>query len=211
MTSQAQPPGRPGPVPQRPMPPRPPMPTPGGGFAAPPPRPPVQTGQGPRFGPRHGGAPRPQQLSWLAVAAVVLGILVPPVGIVLGVLARRQIAASAAAMDNSVRLTGRPAATAGIVLGTVLTLAGAALAVVLLVVVPNGWLPSSDLSAASVQSTIEKTVPLPAGSVHCPGSLPAQLGASITCTGTQNNAPVSLKATVSSVNGRDVKFDITKV
>ena len=46
-------------------------------------------------------------------------------------------------------------------LGILLTLAEAALAVALFVAVPQGWLPSSDLPATSVQSTIEKTVPLP--------------------------------------------------
>ena len=214
MSSQVPPPGRPGPVPPRPVPPRPPMPGPGvpsagRGFAAPPPRPPVQSAYGSQ-GPRRGPATRQHQLSSLAVAAVVVAVLVPPVGLVLGIVARRQIARSAAAMDDSVRLTGAPAATAAIVLGILLTLAEAALAVALFVAIPQGWLPSSDLPATSVQSTIEKTVPLPAGSVRCPGPLPAQIGASITCTGTQNGAPVSLKATVSTVNGRDVRFDITR-
>jgi hypothetical protein len=154
---------------------------------------------------------RAHRRSRLAIAAVVLAVLVPPVGLVLGIVARRRITRSAAAVDDPVRLDGRGAATAAVVLGVVLTLAEAALAVGLFVGVPPSWLPSSDLTATSVQSTIEKTVPLPAGSVRCPGPLPARVGASITCTGTQNNAPVSLRATVSTVEGRDVRFEITRV
>lgn len=53
-------------------------------------------------------------------------------------------------------------------------------------------------------------MPLPTGSVRCPGPLPARVGASITCTATQNNAPVTLKATVNTVEGRDVRFEITR-
>ena len=215
MTSQGPLPGRPGPVPPRPvppgrpMPPRPPLGPAAGQVPGPPPRPPVRSAYGPQ-GPRPAPTPRAHRRSRLAVAAVVLAVLVPPVGLVLGIVARHRITRSAAALDEPVRLTGRGAATAAVVVGVVLTLAEAALAVALFVGVPQGWLPSSDLPATSVQSTIEKTVPLPAGSVRCPGPLPARVGASITCTGTQNNAPVTLKATVNAVEGRDVRFDITR-
>jgi hypothetical protein len=218
MTSQGPPPGRPGPVPPgpvppgRPMSPRPPVgPSgpPAGHIPAPPPRPPVRSAYGPQ-GPRPAPTVRAHRRSRLATAAVVLAVLVPPVGLALGIVARLRITRSAAAVDDPVRLTGRGAATAAVVLSVVLTLAEAALAVALVVGVPASWLPSSDLTAGSVQSTIEKTVPLPAGSVHCPGPLPARIGASITCTGTQNNAPVSLRATVSTVDGRDVRFEITR-
>jgi hypothetical protein len=83
------------------------------------------------------------------------------------------------------------------------------LAVALFVGLPASWLPSSDLTAAAVAGTIERTVPLPAGSVRCPGPLPARVGASITCTGTQGG-PVTLRATVRSVDGSDVRFEITR-
>lgn len=216
MTSQQGPlPGRPGPVPPRPappgrpMPPRPPLGPAAGQVPGPPPRPPVRSAYGPQ-GPRSAPTPRAHRRSRLAVAAVVLAVLVPPVGLVLGIVARHRITRFAAALDEPVRLTGRGAATAAVIVGVVLTLAEAALAVALFVGVPQGWLPSSDLPATSVQSTIEKTVPLPSGSVRCPGPLPARVGASITCTGTQNNAPVTLKATVNAVEGRDVRFDITR-
>ncbi len=226
MTSQGPLPGRPGPVPPRPvppgrpMPPRPPVPGPrgpgphepaAGHVPGPPPRPPVRSAYGPH-GPRPAPGPtaRGHRRSRLAVVAVVLAVLVPPVGLVLGIVARRRITRSAAALDDPVRLTGRGAATAAVVLGVLLTLAEAVLAVALFVGVPTSWLPSSDLTAAAVQSTIEKTVPLPAGSVRCPGPLPARIGATITCTGTRNNAPVTLKATVNAVDGRDVRFDITR-
>ena len=215
MTSQGPLPGRPGPVPPRPvppgrpMPPRPPVGPAAGHVPAPPPRPPVRSAYGPQ-GPRPAPTARAHRRSRLAVAAVVLAVLLPPVGLVLGIVARHRITRSAGAVDEPVRLTGRGAATAAVVLGVLLTLAEAALAVALFVGVPPSWLPSSDLPATSVQSTIEKTVPLPAGSVRCPGPLPARVGASITCTGTQNNAPVTLKATVNAVEGRDVRFDITR-
>jgi hypothetical protein len=208
MTSQGPPPGRPGPVPPRPVPPGRPVP-PRPPVPGPPPRPPVRSAYGPH-GPRPAPTVRPHRRSRLAVVGVVLAVLVPPVGLVLGIVARRRIVRSAAAPDDPVQLTGRGTATAAVVVGVVLTLAEAALAVALFVGVPPGWLPSSDLAATSVQSTIEKTVPLPAGSVHCPGPLPARLGASMTCTGTQNGAPVSLKATVNSVDGNDVRFEITR-
>ena len=218
MTSQGPPPGRPGPVPPRPVPPGRPMPPrppvgphapPAGQVPGPPPRPPVRSAYGPQ-GPRPAPTARTPRRSRLAVAGVVLAVLVPPVGLVLGIVARRRITRSAAALDDPERLTGRGAATAAVVVGVVLTLAEAALAVGLFVGVPPSWLPSSDLPAASVQSTIERTVPLPAGSVRCPGPLPARIGATITCTGTQNNAPVTLKATVNTVEGRDVRFVITR-
>ncbi len=209
MTSQGPPPGRPGPVPPRPGPPRPVGPDTGRGFPAPPPRPPVRSAYGPR-GPRPGPTPRPVRRSRLAVVALVLAVLVAPVGLVLGIVARRRITRSAASVDAPATLTGGGAALAAIVVGVVLTLAEAAAAVALFVTLPPGWLPSSDLPATSVQSTIEKTVPLPAGSVHCPGPLPARIGASITCTGTQNGAPVTLRATVNTVDGSDVRFEITR-
>jgi hypothetical protein len=57
---------------------------------------------------------------------------------------------------------------------------------------------------------MERTVPLPAGSVHCPGPLPARLGATLTCTATQNGVDVPYRATVDSLAGRDVHFGITR-
>jgi hypothetical protein len=152
---------------------------------------------------------RPRRTSRLAVVALVLAVLVPPAGVVAGLVARRRTTRSVAADDDRPELTGRRAATAAVVVGILLTLAEAALAVALLVALPQDWLPSSDLPAASVQGTIERTVPLPAGSVRCPGPLPARLGASITCTATQNGAPVSYRATVDAIDGRDVHFVLT--
>lgn len=148
----------------------------------------------------------------MAVVALVLAVLLAPVGFVLGIVARRRIAASSRSVfDDSAPdpLTGRGLATAAIVVGLVLTLAEAALVAALTIGVPDSWL-SRDLPATSVQDTIERTVPLPAGSVRCPGPLPATVGATITCTGTENGQPVNLRATVTSAQGRDVRFDITR-
>ncbi|NYD38830.1 DUF4333 domain-containing protein [Actinomycetospora corticicola] len=160
--------------------------------------------------------PPPSRASRLAVVALVLAVLVAPVGLVLGVVARRRIAASARPTFDTVfeepreRLTGRGKATAAVVLGVVLTLLQIALVVALTVGIPTSWLPSTDVTAAEVQTQIEQATRLPAGSVRCPGALPATVGATIICTGTQNGQPLNLKATVSSVQGRDVRFEVTR-
>ncbi len=186
-----------------------------GGPAAPPPRPPVQSVYGPG-GPNRMATPPPTRASRLAVVALVLAVLVAPVGLVLGIVARRRITASARPTFDTAfdepheRLTGRGKATAAVVLGVVLTLLEIALVVGLTVGIPTSWLPSTDVTAAAVQTQIEQATRLPAGSVRCPGALPATVGATITCTGTQNGQPVNLKATVSSVQGRDVRFQVTR-
>lgn len=215
MSSQAPPPpprGA-GPVPYRPGPPPNGFPgPPPNGFSGPPtrpgppPRPPVRPGydaRGPEAVPRPGAAPDPDaDLCPLAVLAVVVAVLLPPVGLVLGVVARRRIART--------RERGRKAATAAIALGAVLTVLEAAAAVLLLVAVPQDWIPTDGLSASSVASQIETSVKLPAGTVTCPGALPAQTGASVTCTTVQNGVVVSYAATVTTVDGRDVRFDVTR-
>ncbi|MCD2190013.1 DUF4333 domain-containing protein [Actinomycetospora soli] len=158
-------------------------------------------------------APAPTRASRMAVVALVLAVLVAPVGFVLGIVARRRIAASGRAVfeqQPTERLTGRGTATAAIVVGALLTLLEIALVVALTVGIPTSWLPSSDVAAPDVAAQIEQAARLPAGSVRCPGPLPATVGATITCTGTQNGQPVNLKATVSTVQGRDVRFDVTR-
>jgi Domain of unknown function (DUF4333) len=210
---QAQRPTVPGPMPPRQLPEQPPSPQPPSRRPVPerpmPERPPVRSALPPRER-AHGPTSRGRRRSRLAVVAVVLAVLVPPVGLVLGIMARRRITRSATGPDLRGVLTGRPAATSAVVVGALLTLAEAAAAVVLFVAVPPGWLPSQDLSAAAVASTMERTVPLPAGSVHCPGPLPARLGATLTCTATQNGASVPYRASVDSLAGRDVHFAITR-
>ncbi|MDT7745112.1 MAG: hypothetical protein QOE59_4190 [Actinomycetota bacterium] len=47
--------------------------------------------------------------------------------------------------------------------------------------------------------------------VSCPGSLPAQVGAELTCSGSVDGAPSQLKATVTSVDGGTVAFNFTQV
>lgn len=198
------------------MPPRPPVrpasgPLPTARPSAPPPRPPVHSAYGPG-GPHRGPAATPARRSRTAVVALVLAVLLAPVGLVLGIVARRRIAASSRSVFDDTApdpLTGRGVATAAIVVGLVLTLAEAALVAALTIGVPDSWL-SNDLPATSVQETIERTVPLPAGTVRCPGPLPATVGASIACTGTENGAPVGLRATVTVAQGRDVRFEITR-
>ncbi|MEJ2869452.1 DUF4333 domain-containing protein [Actinomycetospora sp. OC33-EN08] len=169
-------------------------------------------------GPTRKSAPTPARRSRMAVAALVLAVLVAPVGFVLGIVARRRITASAAPVfdqdpwggSDRERLTGRPLATAAVVVGLLLTLLEIALVVALTVGIPTSWLPTNDLSADRVQTTIGQTLPQVAGTVRCPGPLPATVGATITCTATENGRPINLRATVSSVDGRDVKFDVAR-
>lgn len=191
---------------------------PGAGPGAPPPRPPVQSIYGPG-GPNRMAAPAPTRRSRLAVVALVLAVLVAPVGFVLGIVARRRIAASSRPTFEATfgtpfdepreRLTGRAAATAAVVVGLLVTVLGGGLVAALTVGVPTSWLPSDELAATSVQTKIEETVRLPAGSVRCPGPLPATVGATITCSATQNGQPRSFRATVTVAQGRDIRFDVT--
>jgi hypothetical protein len=206
-------PGRPpGPY-QGPYPGGPPRP---GAAPPPPPRPPVQSIYGPGGPTRAPAAPPPSRPSRAALVALVLAVLVAPVGFVLGIVARRRIDASVRPVfdtpfeESRERLTGRPLATAAIVVGLLVTLGGGALVAALTVGVPTSWLGSSDVPVAKVQSLIEEATRLPAGSVRCPGALPATVGATVTCTGVSNGQPVNLRATVRTVDG-GVRLDVVRV
>lgn len=47
-------------------------------------------------------------------------------------------------------------------------------------------------------------------SVKCPGNLPAKVGAELTCEMKINDVKYNVKVTVTSVEGKDVKFDMVK-
>ncbi|OBI99423.1 DUF4333 domain-containing protein [Mycobacterium asiaticum] len=47
-------------------------------------------------------------------------------------------------------------------------------------------------------------------SVKCPGNLPAKVGAELTCEMKINEVKYNVKVTVTSVEGKDVKFDMVK-
>lgn len=47
-------------------------------------------------------------------------------------------------------------------------------------------------------------------SVKCPGNLPAKVGAELTCEMKLNDVKYSVKVTVTSVQGKDVQFDMVK-
>ncbi|MDD7920302.1 protein kinase domain-containing protein [Actinomycetospora callitridis] len=124
--------------------------------------------------------------------AIVLAVVLPPVGAVVGVAVRR-------------RSTGvtRRAATSAVVLGVLLTL----------VVSVGGVLAARNsrqpfVSAARVESQMVATTGLPAGAVKCPESLPAVVGATLDCTATVRERSQTLRATVTSVVGEQVTFGV---
>ncbi len=198
-------PGRmPAPVPLGPMsvPPRGPdgavrspgVPSPAGPTdpsAAPPAAPPAgpapavpqpRAGSGPVHPPSE---PRPDVESGLGNVALVLAVLVAPVGLVLGVVARRR---------------GDRRGALAIVLGAVLTVAAVAIGYVLV--------RTPVVSASAVAGQIVAQSGLAPGQVTCPDALPARVGASVVCTATGGGGTQSLRATVTSVSGNQVRFDI---
>jgi hypothetical protein len=64
------------------------------------------------------------------------------------------------------------------------------------------------VSAARVESQMVAATGLPPGSVTCPGSLPAVVGASVDCTATVQNRTQVLRATVTAVAGESVTLNI---
>jgi hypothetical protein len=123
---------------------------------------------------------------------MILAIVLPPVGAIMGAAVR-------------CRSTGatRRAASAALVLGVLLTV----------VVSAGGVLAARSsrqpfVSAARVESQMVATTGLPAGAVRCPGSLPAVVGASLDCTATVRERVQTLRATVTSVVGEQVIFDV---
>src|SRR6201996_1070404 len=47
-------------------------------------------------------------------------------------------------------------------------------------------------------------------SVNCPNDLPAKVGAQLNCEMKVKNQPFNVNVTVTSVNGKDVKFDMAE-
>lgn len=137
--------------------------------------------------------------SW-APAALVLAVLVAPVGLVLGVVARGRSTAGT---------TSRTVSTVAIGVGAVLTAVIAAAAVMVLAFPDQlSRMLTPQLSATAVAGSIETTSRYPAGTVTCPESVPATPGASTVCTAKAPGAPPRLRATVSTVEGGRVIFDV---
>jgi hypothetical protein len=112
-------------------------------------------------------------------------VLLAPVGLVLGIVARRR---------------GDRRGTVAIVVGAVLTVAALVVGYVLV--------RTPEVSANAVAGQIVAQSGLAPGQVRCPDALPARVGASVVCTATGGGGTQSLRATVTSVNGDQVRFDI---
>jgi Domain of unknown function (DUF4333) len=131
----------------------------------------------------------------MAMAAVVLGVLVPVLGIALGSAAVRR--------DARTREGGRTLAWIGIVIGTALTMCLVGVGVALVVHTPS--VATQTLEARVVART--GSVP---DEVRCPDRLPAQLGGSVTCTVTDNRGSLPVRVAVTAVNpDGTVSFEIT--
>ncbi|MHC1560788.1 protein kinase domain-containing protein [Actinomycetospora sp. C-140] len=154
----------------------------------------------PRPAPEPGGgarkaapAPTPRlRASRSAVIAMVLAFVLPPVGAATGIALRCR-------STDAVRRT----ATLALVVGVLLTLAISTGAIVGL---RNSRQPV--VSAARVESQMVATTGLPPGAVTCTGSLPAVVGASLDCTAAVRDRTQTLRATVTSVAGDQVTFDV---
>ena len=186
----------------------------------------------PDGGPAPYGPPASRGTNTMAVLALVFAFVFSPLGIVFGIIGRRQVARTGE--------SGRGLATAGLVLGIVFVLGGIVLAVVIgvaaatmaptpggspvsapvpAVVQPPAGQPAAGQPAAgattlalppeSVASQIEGQTGGRASDAVCPQPLPAQVGASITCTATVDGAERDVTATVTAVQDGSVAFDIT--
>ncbi|WP_018332004.1 protein kinase domain-containing protein [Actinomycetospora chiangmaiensis] len=88
---------------------------------------------------------------------------------------------------------------------------GAVLAALVLIAGGALWyfvLRTPHVSAEAVAGQIVQQSGLAPGQVRCPDSLPATVGASVVCTATGSGGTQSLRATVTSVTGDQVRFDI---
>jgi len=136
----------------------------------------------------------------MAVLAIVFAFVFSPLGIVFGILGRKQTARTGEG--------GRGLATAGLILSIVFLVVGIATAVVVGVLAAN---MTSSVASDQVAAQIVAQSGGRVSDVICPGSLPAQVGAELTCSGSVDGAPGQLKATVTSVDGGTVAFNFTQV
>ncbi|MEJ2866513.1 DUF4190 domain-containing protein [Actinomycetospora sp. OC33-EN08] len=181
------------------------------------------------------GQQRPSGTNVMAILAVVFAFVFSPLGIVFGVIGRRQT-----------RRTGQPGrglATTGLVLSVVFLLLGIAVAVYLTVVAAQfaRSIPTTPSGLPDVPGVSAPAVTGPAGSgtvavadgdygpelpadalaaevgaqtgaqdVICPGYLPAQVEASSTCDGTAEGQSARYRATVTAVTGSEASIDIAR-
>lgn len=144
--------------------------------------------------------PRASGTNVMAILAIIFAFVFSPFGIVFGIIGRRQTARTGE--------DGRGLATAGLVLGIVFVVIGLATAVTVGVLAAQ---LTSSVSGDQVATQIVTESGGRVSDVSCPSSLPAQVGAQITCTGSVDGAPAQLRATVTAVDGGNVSFDFTQV
>ncbi|GAA4853221.1 hypothetical protein GCM10023201_53340 [Actinomycetospora corticicola] len=208
-----------------------------GGFGPPvPPQGRVPAGHGAPLppGPPPGPAPTPTAgTNVMAVLAIVFAFLFSPLGIVFGIVGRRQTARTGQ--------PGRGLATTGLVLSVVFLLLGIAAAVSVTVLAGSllRSLPTTGVPELPAVSTPAVTGPVGPGTVTvadgdygpelpadalaaevgsragaadviCPGYLPAQVEASSTCDGTLDGQAARFRATVTAVNGSEASIDIAR-
>ena len=201
----------------------------------------------PTYGPppTHGPPPtmpgggRPAGTNTMAILSVVFAVLFSPLGIVFGIIGRRQT-----------RRTGQPGrglATVGLALSVVLLVLGVVATVYLTVLAaqvvssgpapvpaqpevsepaaPTGPVPTGPAGTATVGVTngeygpevpsdaLAEQVGAQSGAtdVICPGYLPAQVDASTVCSGGVDGQQAQLRTLVTAVEGSEATVDITRV
>lgn len=147
-------------------------------------------------------APPPKAgVNVMAILALILAFVFAPLGIVFGVIARKQVRRTGE--------TGKGLATAGVVLGIVFTAIGlTAIALVVFVfatIVPS---VSHTTVAAQISDQVNTSLGHRPDSVSCPSDLPATVGASVRCTVTDAGQNYAATATVTSVNGGTANYSV---
>jgi hypothetical protein len=139
-------------------------------------------------------APPARGTNTMAVLALVFAFVFSPLGIVFGVLGRRQIKHTAEG--------GRGLATAGLVLGIVFTALG--LLVAVLTLAGLILLPKT-LDSAQVQTEIVRVTQSSIGvaptTVQCPSGIPVKAGTTSSCTAQLDGQPVKFTITQQDDNG----------
>lgn len=137
----------------------------------------------------------------MAVLALVFVFVFSPLGVVFGVLGRRQIARTGE--------RGKGLATAGLILGAVFTLLGIVLAVVVGVLAANT--PNS-VSKSAVEAQVSSKIAESTGtrpeSVSCASDLAATVGSTDACTAVVSGASIPLTVVVTSFIDKTVSFDV---
>jgi hypothetical protein len=145
-------------------------------------------------------APAPARgTNTMAILAIVFAFVFSPLGIVFGIIGRKQTARTGEG--------GRGLATAGLVLSIVFV-------VIFIATLVGIFALAANFSNAVDNGEVAAQITAQSGGrvtdVNCPGSLPAQVRAQMTCSGTIDGAPGQLVATVTSVDGGTVAFDFTQ-